>query len=115
LSEKWTWVQIFENKGALMGCSNAHPHCQIWASSFLPNEARIKDEYLEDYYKRNKKPLLIDYMQKEILKKVSCPINKVNNFDAAISDNSITHLHAFKRTSDFNLANLHESTCRNAS
>jgi len=69
LGKKWTWVQIFENRGALMGCSNAHPHCQIWASSFLPNEAKIKDGYLSDYYKRNKKPLLIDYMQKEIIKK----------------------------------------------
>lgn len=70
LGEKWTWVQVFENRGALMGCSNAHPHCQIWASSFLPNEAKIKDKYLSDYYERNKKPLLIDYMQKEVLKKV---------------------------------------------
>lgn len=70
LGDKWTWVQVFENRGALMGCSNAHPHCQIWASSFLPNEARIKDKYLSDYYERNKKPLLIDYMQKEVLKKV---------------------------------------------
>ncbi|RLU16628.1 hypothetical protein DMN91_010696 [Ooceraea biroi] len=61
--------KIFENRGALMGCSNAHPHCQIWASSFLPNEARIKDGYLDDYYKRNKRPLLIDYMHKELLKK----------------------------------------------
>ncbi|GAB1865381.1 Galactose-1-phosphate uridylyltransferase [Camponotus japonicus] len=69
LGEKWTWVQVFENRGALMGCSNAHPHCQIWASSFLPNEAKIKDKYLSDYYERNKKPLLIDYMQKEVLKK----------------------------------------------
>ncbi|XP_012543363.1 probable galactose-1-phosphate uridylyltransferase isoform X2 [Monomorium pharaonis] len=69
LGDKWTWVQIFENRGALMGCSNAHPHCQIWSSSFLPNEIRIKDGYLKDYYMRNKKPLLIDYMQKEILKK----------------------------------------------
>ncbi|XP_012147832.1 galactose-1-phosphate uridylyltransferase isoform X2 [Megachile rotundata] len=69
LGEKWTWVQIFENRGALMGCSNAHPHCQIWASSFLPNEAKIKDRFLSDYYNRNKKPLLIDYMQKELLKK----------------------------------------------
>lgn len=70
LGEKWTWVQIFENRGALMGCSNVHPHCQIWSSSFLPNEIRIKDGYLSDYYKRNKKPLLIDYMQKEVIKKV---------------------------------------------
>ncbi|XP_018405135.1 PREDICTED: probable galactose-1-phosphate uridylyltransferase isoform X1 [Cyphomyrmex costatus] len=69
LGKKWTWVQIFENRGALMGCSNAHPHCQIWSSSFLPNEIRIKDGYLKDFYVRNKKPLLIDYMQKEILKK----------------------------------------------
>lgn len=70
LGKKWTWVQIFENRGALMGCSNAHPHCQIWSSSFLPNEIKIKDGYLKDFYTRNKKPLLIDYMQKEILKKV---------------------------------------------
>lgn len=70
LAEKWTWIQIFENRGALMGCSNAHPHCQIWASSFLPNEARIKDGFLKDYYTRNGKPLLIDYMKKEILKQV---------------------------------------------
>ncbi|XP_018316590.1 galactose-1-phosphate uridylyltransferase isoform X2 [Mycetomoellerius zeteki] len=69
LGKKWTWVQIFENRGALMGCSNAHPHCQIWSSSFLPNEIKIKDGYLKDFYTRNKKPLLIDYMQKEILKK----------------------------------------------
>ncbi|XP_029037936.1 probable galactose-1-phosphate uridylyltransferase isoform X3 [Osmia bicornis bicornis] len=69
LGEKWTWVQIFENRGALMGCSNTHPHCQIWASSFLPNEAKIKDRFLSDYYNRKKKPLLIDYMQKELLKK----------------------------------------------
>ncbi|XP_060823328.1 probable galactose-1-phosphate uridylyltransferase isoform X1 [Bombus pascuorum] len=69
LGEKWTWVQIFENRGAVMGCSNSHPHCQIWASSFLPNEAKIKDRYLNDYYNRNKKPLLIDYVQKELFKK----------------------------------------------
>ena len=70
LGKKWTWVQIFENRGALMGCSNAHPHCQIWASSFLPNEAQTKDRLLSDYYRRKGTPLLIDYMQKELLKKV---------------------------------------------
>ena len=41
LGEKYKWVQIFENKGE--GSSNSHPHCQIWASSFLPNEAAVKD------------------------------------------------------------------------
>nr|XP_014429073.1 galactose-1-phosphate uridylyltransferase [Pelodiscus sinensis] len=34
---------IFENKGAMMGCSNPHPHCQVWASSFLPNEAQLEE------------------------------------------------------------------------
>jgi UDPglucose--hexose-1-phosphate uridylyltransferase len=37
------WVQIFENKGAIMGCSNPHPHGQIWATSFLPDEALAED------------------------------------------------------------------------
>lgn len=32
------YVQVFENKGAMMGCSNPHPHSQIWATSFIPNE-----------------------------------------------------------------------------
>lgn len=74
LGEIWTWVQIFENRGALMGCSNAHPHCQIWASSFLPFEAKRKDALLLEYYNRHKKPLLIDYMEKELIKKVSFQI-----------------------------------------
>ncbi|MBN2057159.1 galactose-1-phosphate uridylyltransferase, partial [bacterium] len=39
-----TYVQIFENKGELMGCSNPHPHCQIWASGSLPNAPAKEDE-----------------------------------------------------------------------
>ncbi|XP_066583421.1 probable galactose-1-phosphate uridylyltransferase isoform X2 [Prorops nasuta] len=69
LGEKWTWIQIFENRGTLMGCSNTHPHCQIWASSFLPNEASSKDKALSEYYNRHRKPLLIDYMQQELMRK----------------------------------------------
>ena len=38
LGKTYPWVQVFENKGAAMGCSNPHPHGQIWANSFLPNE-----------------------------------------------------------------------------
>lgn len=72
LGEKWTWVQIFENRGALMGCSNAHPHCQIWTSSYLPTEAKKKDEKLREYFARNKRPLLIDYVKREMEKKVNC-------------------------------------------
>lgn len=44
---------------------------------FLPNEARIKDKYLAEYYNRNKKPLLIDYMEKEILKRVNESITRI--------------------------------------
>ena len=39
LGQRYPWVQAFENKGEIMGCSNPHPHGQIWASNFLPNEA----------------------------------------------------------------------------
>ena len=46
LGAKYKWVQIFENKGAAMGCSKPHPHCQIWASSFMPNEASVKADIL---------------------------------------------------------------------
>jgi UDPglucose--hexose-1-phosphate uridylyltransferase len=38
LGQRWRWVQVFENKGELMGCSNPHPHGQIWASDFIPTE-----------------------------------------------------------------------------
>lgn len=66
LGKKYQWVQIFENKGAIMGCSNPHPHCQIWASSFLPNEPRIKNEKQEEYYKKYGRPMLMDYVKQEL-------------------------------------------------
>ncbi|KAI8431582.1 hypothetical protein MSG28_016071 [Choristoneura fumiferana] len=69
LGRKYTWVQIFENKGAVMGCSNPHPHCQIWASSFLPNEPRIKDRCQKEYFTKFKKPMLVDYLEQELQKK----------------------------------------------
>lgn len=76
LGKSYAWVQIFENKGAVMGCSNPHPHCQIWASNFLPNEARIKNLQQKEFFDNFKKPLLIDYMEKEIVKQVFLIINK---------------------------------------
>nr|XP_023019861.1 probable galactose-1-phosphate uridylyltransferase [Leptinotarsa decemlineata] len=53
----------------MMGCSNPHPHCQIWASTFLPNEARIKDVNLREYYEKYKRPMLMDYVERELEKK----------------------------------------------
>ena len=69
LGQKYKWVQIFENKGAVMGCSNPHPHCQIWASSFLPNEAAIKDLRLKEYMETHGSNLLLDYAKQEEEKK----------------------------------------------
>lgn len=69
LSKKYTWVQIFENKGAAMGCSNPHPHCQMWCCSFLPSEPDTKDRLMREYMKKHGRPLLEDYVQKELIKK----------------------------------------------
>lgn len=65
LGRFYPWVQVFENKGALMGCSNPHPHGQIWANSFLPTEAVLEDRHQADYLERQGTPLLLDYARKE--------------------------------------------------
>ncbi|GBM37747.1 Galactose-1-phosphate uridylyltransferase [Araneus ventricosus] len=66
LGAKFKWVQIFENKGKIMGCSNPHPHCQIWASSFLPDEPRIEDKQQYEYFMKNDSILLLDYVSEEL-------------------------------------------------
>ena len=43
------YVQIFENRGEAMGCSNPHPHGQIWASQSIPNEPRKEQDSQVDY------------------------------------------------------------------
>ena len=60
------YVQIFENKGAVMGCSNPHPHGQIWSQSTLPNEVEKKDLQQQQYYNDNNSSLLGDYLQQEL-------------------------------------------------
>ena len=55
------YVQVFENKGAIMGCSNPHPHSQIWATSTVPNEPAKELATQSDYYRDHKNPLLLDY------------------------------------------------------
>ena len=65
LGRQYTWVQVFENKGAAMGCSNPHPHGQIWALSALPNEAATEDHYQREYFKAEGRSLLVDYAQAE--------------------------------------------------
>ena len=65
LGGKYRWVQIFENKGSAMGCSNPHPHGQIWAGDFLPNEIATEERTQRAYFARNGRPLLIDYLEHE--------------------------------------------------
>jgi len=60
------YVQVFENKGKMMGCSNPHPHSQIWSQSNLPNEIIKERLNQKQYLKKNKKPLLLDYLQQEL-------------------------------------------------
>ena len=52
-----------------MGCSNPHPHCQIWASSFLPNEATVKDRMMRDYKQEQGSVMLLDYARQEMERK----------------------------------------------
>lgn len=58
-------VQIFENRGALMGASNPHPHCQIWANATLPGEPAKEQASLEQYRNAKKSCLLCDYLMIE--------------------------------------------------
>ena len=66
LGQRYRWVQVFENKGAIMGCSNPHPHGQIWASSDLPNEAASEDQHQRGYFSAHGQPLLGAYAEDEI-------------------------------------------------
>ena len=59
------YVQIFENRGEIMGCSNPHPHGQIWASQTVPNEPRKEQEAQNAYAKQHGICLLCDYLQRE--------------------------------------------------
>ncbi len=58
-------VQVFENKGALMGCSNPHPHSQIWAEARLPNEEEKELEAQKAYYASHATRLLSDVLKEE--------------------------------------------------
>ena len=68
LGQTYHWVQIFENKGAIMGCSNPHPHGQIWAGSTLPNEAAKEDRQQHAYFEEQGSLLLVDYADLEMIR-----------------------------------------------
>jgi len=59
-------VQIFENKGSVMGCSNPHPHGQVWAQESIPVEPEKKGKHQLAYYEENGKTLLEAYVAQEL-------------------------------------------------
>lgn len=61
LGQQYRWVQVFENKGEMMGASNPHPHGQIWASGELPTLPAKEDAAQRRYLAEHGRPLLLDY------------------------------------------------------
>lgn len=66
LGRDYSWVQIFENKGAMMGCSNPHPHGQIWAVNYLPDEVQREDDRQRAYFAATGRAMLMDVAAREI-------------------------------------------------
>lgn len=60
------YVQIFENKGSVMGCSNPHPHGQIWAQQSIPVEPNKKHIKQQAYFEKHTSNLLLDYLNQEL-------------------------------------------------
>ena len=65
LGARFANVQVFENKGAMMGCSNPHPHGQVWATAHLPQESATEDERQRAYMGEHCRPLLLDVAERE--------------------------------------------------
>ena len=64
--DQYRWMQIFENKGSAMGCSNPHPHGQVWTTTSLPEEPASELEQLRKYHKEHGgSHLLVDYAKLE--------------------------------------------------
>ncbi|KAI9139445.1 galactose-1-phosphate uridylyltransferase [Paraphysoderma sedebokerense] len=76
-------VQIFENKGAIMGCSNPHPHGQIWATEMIPEESSKELDAMKDYLKAHNSHLLADYASLEI-RQISRLVHTTSSFIAVV-------------------------------
>jgi UDPglucose--hexose-1-phosphate uridylyltransferase len=63
------YIQIFENKGEMMGCSNPHPHGQIWAQQSIPGEPAREQEMQLAWKNQGKGSLLVEYLKQELDKK----------------------------------------------
>lgn len=66
LGRAWRWVQVFENRGEVMGASNPHPHGQIWAGEALPVQAEREQRTQRAHFERHGRRLLLDYVAQEV-------------------------------------------------
>jgi UDPglucose--hexose-1-phosphate uridylyltransferase len=69
LGKTYQWVQVFENKGSVMGCSNPHPHGQLWAQQQLPTLVEKKQNAQQAYLAEHGSNLLQDYVTRELANK----------------------------------------------
>lgn len=65
LGATYRWVQVFENKGAAMGCSNPHPHGQIWACDALPTLPALEDARQAAWLAERGRPMLLELAERE--------------------------------------------------
>jgi UDPglucose--hexose-1-phosphate uridylyltransferase len=77
------YVQIFENRGAMMGCSNAHPHCQIWSSHRLPNEVAKEQASLAEWRAARGTCLVCEYAALELAAKDRV-VEQIDGFVAVV-------------------------------
>lgn len=66
LGGRWEHVQLFENKGAMMGASSPHPHGQVWASDFVPETVAREDRMQREYFDRHSATLLDAVLEAEL-------------------------------------------------
>ena len=65
LGRRYAWVQIFENKGAVMGCSNPHPHGQVWATDTLPQLPATEHRTQGRWWQERQRAMLLEVAQRE--------------------------------------------------
>jgi UDPglucose--hexose-1-phosphate uridylyltransferase len=65
LGRHYASVQVFENKGAMMGCSNPHPHGQIWATRYIPHETELEDRTQRDWAAGKNESMLVALAARE--------------------------------------------------
>lgn len=66
LGRTYANVQLFENKGAMMGCSNPHPHGQVWATDYVPSEIATEDANQKAWFETHARSMLLELAAREV-------------------------------------------------